>query len=298
MGDPSELFTIGQLAARTGLSVRTIRFWSDSGVIPPTTRSGGGYRLYDVAAVARLDLVRTLRELGLDLDTVRAVLRRQVTVADVAAAHARAIDAEIRALRVRRAVLRSVARRASTTEEMRLMHEMARLSAAERQRVIDEFVDRTFAGVEGNAPGAGIATAMRQLPAELPDDPTDQQVDAWVELAGLVADEDFQRRVREMAVTGATGAPAVAHDPALVVEHAGPAEAAGIDPASARGQEVLGRIAPDLSTEDRVRLAETIEVFSDRRVERYWQLLGVLNGSEPFEPRVPAFEWFAAALRG
>ncbi|GAA3048987.1 MerR family transcriptional regulator [Actinokineospora globicatena] len=298
MGDPSELFTIGQLAARTGLSVRTIRFWSDSGVVPPTTRSYGGYRLYDAEAVARLDLVRTLRELGLDLDTVRDVLHRQVTVADVAAAHARAIDAEIRALRVRRAVLRSVARRGSTTEEMRLMHEMARLSAGERQRVIDEFVDRTFAGVDEGAPGAGIATAMRQLPADLPDDPTDAQVDAWVELAGLVADEDFQRRVRQMAVTGAAGAPPVAHDPALVVEHAAPAEAAGIDPASPRGQEILARIAGGLSTEDRLRLAESIETFSDRRVERYWQLLGILNGSTPFEPRVPAFEWFAAALRG
>ncbi|RLK59399.1 MerR family transcriptional regulator [Actinokineospora cianjurensis] len=295
MGDPGELFTIGQLAARTGLSVRTIRFWSDSGVVPPTTRSYGGYRLYDVEAVARLDLVRTLRELGLDLETVRAVLHRQVTVADVAAAHARAIDVEIRALRVRRAVLRSVAGRGSTTEEMRLMHEMARLSAAERRRVVDEFVDRTFAGVDETAPGAGIATAMRRV--DLPDDPTDPQVDAWVELAGLVADEDFQHRVRQMAVIGAAGAPPVPHDPALVVDHAGPAEAAGIDPASPQGQEILARIAPGLSTEDRSRLADTIETFSDRRVERYWQLLGILNGSAPFEPRVPAFEWFAAALR-
>jgi DNA-binding transcriptional MerR regulator len=90
VNDRESLFTIGQLAERTGLSVRTIRFWSDLDVIPPTGRSAGGYRLYDAAAVARLDLVRTLRELGLGLETVRQILTRQRTVVDVARAHERA----------------------------------------------------------------------------------------------------------------------------------------------------------------------------------------------------------------
>ena len=93
VSDHIELLTIGQLARRTGLSVRTIRFWSDSGVVAPTGRSAGGYRLYDTEAVARVDLVRTLRELGLDLDTIRRVLARQVGLHDVAAAHLRALDA-------------------------------------------------------------------------------------------------------------------------------------------------------------------------------------------------------------
>ncbi len=82
----AELFTIGQLAARTGVPARTIRFWSDAGLVPPAARSGSGYRLYDAAAVARLDLVQTLRKLGLGLDVVQAVLSRACTVAEVAAA--------------------------------------------------------------------------------------------------------------------------------------------------------------------------------------------------------------------
>jgi DNA-binding transcriptional MerR regulator len=77
------LFTIGQLAARTGLTSRTIRFWSDAGLVPPAGRSASGYRLYDAEAPARLDLVRTLRELGLGLEVVRAVLSRaRLRVAD------------------------------------------------------------------------------------------------------------------------------------------------------------------------------------------------------------------------
>src|SRR5262249_2187182 len=154
----------------------------------------------DAAAAARLDLVRTLRELGVDLETVERVLRGQVTVADVAAAHVRALDTEIRALRQRRAGLSSVARRGSATEEMKLMHELAKLAARERQRMIDEFVDEAWSGVEPRAENNHIAQGMRKMPADLPDDPSPEQVDAWVELAELVADPSFKARVREMVV--------------------------------------------------------------------------------------------------
>jgi DNA-binding transcriptional MerR regulator len=78
---------VGQLATRTGVPARTIRFWSDAGLVPPAGRSGSGYRLYDADAAARLELVMTLRELGLGLDVVQAVLSRARTVAEVAAAH-------------------------------------------------------------------------------------------------------------------------------------------------------------------------------------------------------------------
>ena len=47
----------------------------------------------------------------------------------------------------------------------------------------------------------------------------------------------------------------------------------------------------------RASLREGLETFTDRRVERYWQLMGTINGWPPFEPTVPAFEWLIAALR-
>lgn len=299
MSEKPELFTIGELAQRTGLAVRTIRFWSDSEVVAPAGRSTGGYRLYDADAVARLDLVRTLRELGLDLTSVRRVLASQVTVQDVAEAHLQALDAELRTLQTRRAVLRWTARHGTTTEEMRTMHEVAKMSADERQRIIDDFVQRTFHGVEEDGPGASIAQGMRSMPPELPSDPTTAQVEAWVELADLVRDEDFQRRCRDMAVIGAQGIEQPGgYSPEKTIEHAGHALREGISPESARGEEVLSLVVdPDLSSAQRRALADTVETFTDRRVERYWQLLGVLNGWPPFEPRVPNFEWLIAALR-
>jgi DNA-binding transcriptional MerR regulator len=293
------MLTIGQLARRSGVPVRTLRFWSDEGVLPETDRSHGNYRRYDARAVARLDLVRTLRELGLGLDDVRHVLERRRSVEEVAAAHVRAIDTQIRTLRTQRAICTLLAGGEWSTRKAALMNDLARLSAAERQRMIDEFVDATFAGTDPQAPGAGIAGAMRTLPPELPDDPTTEQVAAWVELAELVGDPSFRERTREMAVAGSRPGPTAAPvDPAAVSEHAGAALAAGVDPASAEGQQVLTRIVgQDLDRTARTEIADTLATFSDRRVERYWQLLGILNGWQPVPPRVPAFEWVAAALR-
>lgn len=299
MNDRTTLLSIGQLSQRTGLPVRTIRFWSDSGLVEPVCRSAGGHRLYDTEALARLELVQTLRELGLGLDVVQRILRKQVTLADVARTHAEALDAEIRTLRLRRAVLRSVAQRGSTIEEMTFMHELARLSAQERQRLVDDFVDRVFEGIAPDAPGAHIARGMRTLPAELPDEPTTEQVEAWVELANLISDEDFQQRVRQMALAGAQPGPRPAkYDHQKVVEHAGGALAAGIAPDSAEAAAVVDRIVgSQVSAEERVRIAEEVETFTDRRVERYWELMGILNDRPPFPSTAPAYEWFAAALR-
>ncbi|GGV37364.1 MerR family transcriptional regulator [Actinomadura cremea] len=303
MSTSAELFTIGQLAERCGLSTRTVRFWSDAGLVPVAARSAGGYRLYDAAAVARLDLVRTLRELGLGLDKVEAVLTNAATVAEVAAAHVAALDAEIRMLRTRRAVLGTVAKRATTTEETLLMHRLARMSARERQEIIDEFVRYVVEGVEPGSPAIGIAENMRRLPAELPDDPAPAQVDAWIELGELVADEDFRLRVRAMAVAGRpaeepAGGSEHAPDPGAVMEHAGRALAEGIAPESPQGRAVLDRIAdPAVPAAERARIADLMEEFTDARVERYWNLLAIIDGREPSPPAVPAFEWFIAALR-
>jgi len=293
------LLTIGQLARRTGVPVRTIRFWSDAGVLPETDRSSGNYRRYDGRAVARLDLVRTLRELGMGLDDIRLVLERKRSVEDVAAAHVQAIDHQIRVLRTQRAVCTLLSRGAPSPRKAALMNDLARLSAAERQQMIDEFVDATFAGTDPDAPGAGIADNMRMLPTELPDEPTTEQVEAWVELAELVNDPSFRARAREMAVAGSESAnDQPQFDPAPIVEHAGAAVEAGIAPDSPEGQAVLARIIdPGMDAAARDELADTIDTFTDRRVHRYWDLLGILNGWGRAPSRVEPFEWFIAALR-
>ncbi|MGY1621455.1 MerR family transcriptional regulator [Geodermatophilus sp. SYSU D00965] len=299
-----DVLTIGRLADRIGVPVRTVRFWSDEGLVDPPVRSAGGYRLYDAAAVARLDLVRTLRELGLGLPAIRELLARRRTVAEVAAEHVRALDAEIRLLRLRRTLLRVLAAAGTTTEEMGLVHDLATLSARERQQLIDDFVARAFAGVPEDAPGAGIAGGMRTLPAELPEEPTPEQIGAWLELARLVAEPAFADRVREMALAGAAATPedpdASAVDAGRLVALGRDALAAGVVAGTPEAEALVTELLADGRPGGpgrRRELADRLATFTDARVERYWQLLGVLNGWPPFEPSVPAVEWWIGALR-
>ena len=301
MNDNGDLYGIGALARRTGVSVRTIRFWCDSGVVPATTRSAAGHRLYDARALARVELVATLRELGLGLSEIRAVLEERSTVSEVASIHMRALDAEIRALRLHRAVLSVIASRGASTEEMGMLNELARLSASERQRLVDDFIADTFGSVSD---ASGIGERMRQVTPALPDDPTPEQLRAWVEVAELVQDPSFRARVREMAVAGArqNGDQPMAREQgrafaAAVSEHAGPALAAGVDPASSEAEEVIRRILPDAEPAKRAETARQLATFTDARVERYWQLVSVINGWGAFRPATPAFQWLIEALR-
>ncbi|MEV7021789.1 MerR family transcriptional regulator [Kitasatospora sp. NPDC093558] len=306
--DGDTLFSIGDLARRTGLTVKTIRFYSDAGIVPPTDRSPAGYRLYDISALARLDLVRTLRELGLDLAVIRRVLDREVSMPEIAAAHADALEVQIRTLRLRRAVLRAVAKRGSTTEETDLMHKLAKLSDAERRRLIGDFIDDTFGGLDANA---DFVDMLRSAMPELPDDPEPDQVDAWVELAELAQDPDFRAAVRRMAEYQAAerargDATGLHHDLTETVrETIGRALDTGIAPTSveagritatltARYAETFGR--PD-DAELRGWLLTRLEVAGDPRTERYWHLLAVINGWPVPPSLTPVFAWFTEALR-
>jgi hypothetical protein len=125
-------------------------------------------------------------------------------------------------------------------------------------------------------------------------------VDAWIELAELVGDEDFQLKIRQMVAGGSAGRrPESAYDVrALVVRFAGRALADGIVPGSPEGKAVLDRIvAPDLPAPGRAELRRWLEPLADARVERYWQLLDAVNGRVPSPPAVPAVEWVVDALR-
>ncbi|APY91344.1 MerR family DNA-binding transcriptional regulator [Streptomyces alfalfae] len=65
---------IGEVAARTELSLRTIRHYEDTGLVIPSARSQGGFRLYTEADVARLMVIRRMKPLGFTLDQMRDLL--------------------------------------------------------------------------------------------------------------------------------------------------------------------------------------------------------------------------------
>jgi DNA-binding transcriptional MerR regulator len=301
-------FTIGDLARRTGLTVKTVRFYSDAGLVPPSSRSAAGYRRYDAGAVARLEFVQTLRSLGLSLADVRRLLAKEATLAEVAGAHVEALDVQIRALRLHRAVLRSVLRKRSGPEEMMFMHKLAKLSDDERKRLISDLLDEAMDGLDIDP---STAQWLRTGMPELPEDPSPEQAEAWVELGELVQDPGFRAAIRahlerqaaERADGTANWIDATKVDQAAILDPVNAAIAGGIDPRSADAAEVVDAVVPVFlapavqdSPEVRRWLGERMELASDERGQRYWDLLATINGWTPFPDMIPTARWLAAAL--
>ncbi len=302
--------SIGELSRLTGLPVKTIRYYSDIGLVPEIRRSAAGYRRYDEQSLARLELIRALRDLGIDLRTIARVADSKSSIEEVARAHGDAIDLHVRQLMVRRAVLRAIARGTSHPEEVQRMTAFARASADELRRILEEFLDAVFAG----RPDDPFLSRMRLTLPVLPERPSDAQIDAWIELARLVQDSDFRARVARMSADGARlraasglsdSDEATQRAGQAVVERAGGAVAAGIDPRSDDGAaiaaDLVGSFAAAANRRDdasyRAELLEQLVMFSDRRVERYWQLAGIINGWPEAPSLMPAYEWLITALR-
>ena len=72
----SEALKVGELVRRTGLTVRTLHHYDETGLLVPSARSDAGYRLYTPGDVARLQQVLSLRQLGFSLEEVRDCLDR------------------------------------------------------------------------------------------------------------------------------------------------------------------------------------------------------------------------------
>jgi len=70
----SDVLTIGELAVATGTKVETIRYYERIGLLAAPSRTGGNYRAYAKADLARLSFIRRARGLGFALDKVRNLL--------------------------------------------------------------------------------------------------------------------------------------------------------------------------------------------------------------------------------
>jgi DNA-binding transcriptional MerR regulator len=279
-----------------------VRFYSDRGIVSPTGRSPSGHRRYDAAALARLELVRTLRELGLDLATVRRVVERELALPEVAAAHVAALEVQIRTLRLRQAVLAAVAERGATTEETELMHHLATLTEQQRRHLVEDFLG---AVLSDDPAFDGIA---RTLTPELPAEPEAAQLRAWVELAELTQDQEFRAALRALAEQHTAERPAgPVPRPDLVAvvrELVRPALAAGTPPGAPEAAPIVAAVAGHYarllgradSPELRRGLADRLAGAADPRLQRYLGLLATVNGWPAPEPVTPVLDWAVRAL--
>jgi MerR family transcriptional regulator, copper efflux regulator len=84
--DEQQLHQIGAVADRVGLSLRTIRHYEEVGLVIPSGRSAGGFRLYTDADVDRLAQVKAMKPLGFSLEETSTILALRRAVAEGTAA--------------------------------------------------------------------------------------------------------------------------------------------------------------------------------------------------------------------
>ena len=125
MADTTGTMHIGELAERSGLSLRTLRHYDEIGLVSASGRTDGGFRLYTEEDFDRLILIRRMKPLGFSLDQMSELLQVIDALPDATAARSRELreklDGFIQETITRREGLR--AQLAMSDEFLRLLQE-------------------------------------------------------------------------------------------------------------------------------------------------------------------------------
>lgn len=314
MQEEARNWSIGQLAEYSRLSVKTIRFYSDQGLLA-SHRSVAGHRRFGPGDLARLTLIRALRSLDVGLDTIGQLLAGVTDLPQILAAHEHVLELRLRTVRRQLAVCRASAQGRADVHGKRLQV-LTRIEDAERDQLLQRFWDRALI-----APAEPSAMPMRFVGTpELPEEPTAAQVDAWLELTELAADADFALSVRGSATWFADNA-GPGSDPVgwrteldALCDLAESLISDGVEPADERAlpaaEAYAAGYARAMNRSDgpafRRWLAEQLQRATDPRAARWWTLAAVIQPPPTGSPeqsrsathhrRAQHIAWLNAAL--
>jgi DNA-binding transcriptional MerR regulator len=304
------LYTIGALAQKSGVPIKTIRYYSDLGLLPPRSRTDARYRLYGDEDRARLELIRALRSFDFALDDITRLLAGRASVHAVLALQLEQVEAAIGRFGRTRAVLREALRRPAGDDErlacLGRLHALALLGRSERQALLS----RALAGALGEVPidNSWLAWLHEAAFAGLPDELDATQWEALVELCELVHDEGFGRRLAAQSRrfwTAARRFDRVRWQAAMaeLVSGATRALARGEPPDGAAARPLVDALvrawAEALGRRPGPALARSVlaEVDAhDPRAERFWDLVAAAQGRPP-SPHARALRWLFDGLR-
>ncbi len=195
--DTGTSLRVGQLARRTGLSVRTLHYYDEIGLLSPSRRGESGYRLYGEPEIARLQQIASLRQLGFALDEIREILTSPgISVRQVIELHLMKIGEQIAAMERLRQRLDAIARglRANGTvtteallETMEVMNRMEKYYTSEQLEMLkqrrEELGDEHIRAVEAEWPQLIAQVRAEYEHGTDPADPTVQALaKRWMEL--------------------------------------------------------------------------------------------------------------------
>lgn len=118
---------IGELADKTGLSLRTIRHYDEIGLLKPAGRTEGGFRLYTADDYSRLMLIRRMKPLGFPLEEMTALLQ----VIDTLQASDPTADTSATRAQLNEFVEKAIERRATLQTQLDMADEFLELLRAQ-----------------------------------------------------------------------------------------------------------------------------------------------------------------------
>ncbi|MCG8969452.1 MULTISPECIES: helix-turn-helix domain-containing protein [Streptomyces] len=296
---------IGELAERAGVTVKTVRFYSDRGLLPEASRSAGGHRRYGPEALGRLRLIRSLRALGLAVSEVRRVLDEEDgasgVLEDAVAGRLREVGSELRALRWREAALR-------------LVQECPPGERADRLRLVGAVAAppstaplvRFWRGwLPPRMPARSTAAFLEVAVPRPPDDPAPAQVLAFARLNALTlapCPGTGQPQPEAHRAAGARGAAVLYAGLAEAYELAGARLRRGVDPHAGDALDCFVNAytsAYGVRDTPEFRRLLVRQLAADPRIDRYWELVAEVitsPGARPEPTPGAAHDWLFAAL--
>ncbi|GAA0538247.1 MULTISPECIES: MerR family transcriptional regulator [Streptomyces] len=182
---------IGELAGRTGLPVKTVRYYSDIGLLPESARTPGGHRRYAADALPRLRLIQRLRALGTPIAAIAPVMAGERSLAELVVRELDAVQEQLREATWRREVLRALDD-CPAPERSRRLTLLAGVGSPDdaHDRLVRYWRWALPAGLPRRLAQAVIDGAVPAPPA----DPTAATVLAHAELHALATADDRRRQ--------------------------------------------------------------------------------------------------------
>jgi DNA-binding transcriptional MerR regulator len=295
---PDGLWSIGELAEQAGVTVKTVRFYSDRGLLPEAARSSGGHRRYGPGAVERLRLIRSLRTLDLPVPAVGRVLDQEDALEDVVARQLREVGSRLAELRWREAALRLL-QDCAPEERVERLRLIGAVSAPPNTAPVARFWRRWL--LPARLPARLVSAIVEEAVPQPPADPAPEQVLAFARLYALTSGD----------CSGTGPCQPAAHQPEAgfrpAVLYDGLAEAYALASAELRSQRAprpgealdcfVSAYAHACGARDTPAFRRGLSgrLAQDPRIDRYWELAAELRG--PSEPTAgAAHDWLCAAL--
>ncbi|GHO88626.1 MerR family transcriptional regulator [Dictyobacter formicarum] len=194
MSEPQEkLYTIGAVAKLTGVPIKTIRYYTDIGLLPATDRTEARFRLYSTAAIWQLQLIRVLRQLEFSLEEIRAIIGGNLSVDTAIDWQLEAVAQHINRLQRVQEVLQQAKEGSQQPEQS--IHTLYELGLALSENVADRshFVTAKLHALveQANLPDEWRRQLLDHFTWQSPESLTTQQIAAWTEVVRILNDPAF-----------------------------------------------------------------------------------------------------------